>query len=157
MRTRQLVRDLIRKTPNPERRYINDRGTLVTIAVRAHHDGLRDERVGRAAEEIFRLSINGKKLRPQFPDSMQVTLDAAQSELKTAKRIAADRRTNPADVCVVHVSPVKMPRQWPNALPGGTSPRRATRALLRLADCEQVDLARCYGDPSAYTANMLKL
>jgi hypothetical protein len=154
MRIRQLVRDIIRKTPNPERRYINDRGTLITIAVKAHHDGLRDERVKRAEAEIeptehlaqyaIRHHISDgipyssgsvawcreKSRRAKSAEAYKAQLSAAQSELKTAKRIVAERN-GLGEVCVVHVSPVKMSRAWPNALPGGTSRRRAERISLR--------------------------
>jgi hypothetical protein len=53
-------------------------------------------------------------------------LGRAQSELKTAKRIVSERN-GLGEACVVRVSPVKMPRVWPNAVPGGTSPGRALR------------------------------
>jgi hypothetical protein len=145
MRTRQLVRSLIRQTPNPERRYINDRGTLITIAVKAHHDGLRDERVRRSELRIGRFENDAQNAisvaqrptgysgeadrverlrRNKFADKAKASLAAAWSEVKTAKRVVSERN-NRGEVCVVHVSPVKTPRAWPNALPGGTSPRRA--------------------------------
>jgi hypothetical protein len=131
MRTRQLVRDIIRKTPNPERRYINDRGTLITLPVRAHHAGLWDERVKRAEDAIARIPSERKMSGTFFPEGRD-KYDLAVAELKTAKRIVAERNGR-GEVCVVRVSPVKTPREWPNAVPGWTSPRRAKILADRVA------------------------
>lgn len=128
MRTRQLVRDLIRKIPNAERQYINDRGTLITLAVKAHHDGLRDARVKLAEANLARLAPERRMDGLSYPDLAGHS--AATKELAAAKRTVAGR-CHRGEICVVRVSPVNMPRVWPNALPGGTSRRRAERVSLR--------------------------
>ncbi len=144
MRIRQLVRPLIRAIPNAERKYINDRGTLITIAVRSIHDDLRNARVTRADESVSssmqgiaeieasrryydaKTLLGRKRLHALdvWTGMHRADLDRAHSEVNAAKRVVSERN-NRGDICVVHVSPVKMPRVWPNALPGGTSPRRA--------------------------------
>ena len=53
-------------------------------------------------------------------------LNLAEAELAAAKRSAS--RPVGELVTPPHVSPPQ-PRTWPNALPGGTSPRRASRTL----------------------------
>ena len=70
-------------------------------------------------------------------------LNLAEAELKAAKRSAS--RPVGELVTPPHVS-LPQPRTWPNALPGGTSPRRALRAARGCG------LLHCVGNGRAVAA-----
>jgi hypothetical protein len=153
MRTRQLVYANIRNVANPDRQYINDRGTLITVRVYVQHHQHIGERVNRAKAALpsARLQLRhaqsnqeqgrARRIRSSIRPPSRASernlvtarahLEMAESEVKIAMRIVSEHNAGRADICVVHVAPVKMPRAWPNALPGGTSRRRAERVLLR--------------------------
>lgn len=141
--------------PNERRSYILDRrsgrATLTGEAVYREYVNRRKQRVARAevvhlqAEDDFneaRTAVFAAwGAHPNSSDRDLAAVDvheevcrrrlhAADAELATAK-CSADRLTG--ELVTVPVVSIYAARTWPNALPGGTSPQRATVAIRRAA------------------------
>lgn len=115
----------------PRLRYVAEGRTLLLVQTRAILDLEREERVERAAvghartKDAFDASVWAWRAPTPTHDTCIAQFVAAEAELKDAKRSLARPAAIPVTLAVV--SPPG-PRCWPNALPGGTSRRRAAAA-----------------------------
>jgi hypothetical protein len=105
----------------PRLRYVAEGHTLLLVQTRAILDLEREERVERAALALRAFAEN---VCPERQAEGRAVFVACATELAAAKRNLARPAAIPVTLAVVNLPE---PRCWPNALPGGTSPRRATR------------------------------
>ena len=112
--------------PNECRSYIIERRSgqpiLIGEAVYREHVNWRKQRVARAEVNLARLAPERKFSGWAYTDFAGHC--AAVIELKAAKR-SADRPAG--ELVTVPIVSIYAARRWPNALPGGTSRRRASR------------------------------
>ena len=106
----------------PRLHYVAEGRTLLLVQTRAILDLEREERVERAALALRAFAEN---VCPGRQAEDRAVFVACATELAAAKRNLARPAAIPVTLAVVSLPE---PRRWPNALPGGTSRRRAAAA-----------------------------
>lgn len=109
--------------PNESRSYIVEHGSgaLFGEAVHREYVNRRKQRVERA-QAALDAAERGDFDFGSAPDRRRVAL--AQQEVSVSSKCASNHA---GDLVRVPVVSVCAARAWPNALPGGTSPRRAAK------------------------------